>query len=102
MPYASALLFEMHRVNGTVHVQIVFRNSTTDDPQPLEIPSCGALCPLSRMFELYAAILPNGTYAEECQLPSKRSCGRQLVTSGLLTAVALVVIFGQMSLTTHN
>lgn len=87
-------MFEMHRVNGTAHVQIVFRNSTTDDPQPLEIPSCGAMCPLSRMFELYAAFLPNGTYEEECWLLPKRSSGSQLVTSVLLVGVALVVIFG--------
>lgn len=87
-------MFELHRLNGTAHVQIVYRNSTADEPRPLAIPNCGALCPLDRMFELYAAVLPNRTWEEECEWPSKRSSAGQLVTGGRLVAVAIAVICG--------
>lgn len=64
------MLFEMHMFNNTPYIQIFYKNSTFD-PKPLNIPNCGTLCPLEKMFELYHDILP-GDFDLECKLKKEK------------------------------
>ena len=52
------------------HVEILYKNSTKMDDIPLllEIPECGAKCPLKKLYELYDYILPTKSHDEECKL----------------------------------
>lgn len=65
-------MLELHILNRIPYVQIFYKNTTgTADPLPLNIPNCGAICPLSQMFELYTDILP-GNFEEECKLKREK------------------------------
>lgn len=50
-------------------MQIVYRNSSDEDPLPLEIPLCGSKFSIEKFKTIYRAIIPTGTFDEECQLP---------------------------------
>lgn len=64
-------MLELHILNSIPYVQIFYKNTTgtTDqaDLLPMNIPNCGIICPLSKMFELYKDILPD-SFEEECKL----------------------------------
>lgn len=72
-PYASAVLFELRRVDGRPYVQVFYRRgwATTEvenrnEAELLAVPMCGTLCPLDRLLKMYAHVLPTGTFEEEC------------------------------------
>lgn len=67
----------------------------------MTIPHCGTLCPLERMFELYADMLPTGTWEEECDRLavkddrlSDRNCGSstQRLMGGLWVVVFILLL----------
>lgn len=96
--FAAALLFELRRIDGVAYVQLFYRNAATDaEPSPMRIPGCGTLCPLQRMFELYEAVLPTGTWEEECRLPAegadaaKRSTGSRSAALAASTATMMMM-----------
>lgn len=65
--YASSLLFELYRVDESMHyVQLYYKKYDDENPEPLHIPRCGRNCPLGRFYELYNDILPKD-YKSECQ-----------------------------------
>lgn len=55
------------RLRNSIPVVQVFYKNTTDTPSALEIPRCGFVCPLAKMYEIYADVLP-GNFDEECRL----------------------------------
>lgn len=104
-PYASALLWELRLVAGRPHVQMLYRRGWAtaalvnhNKAEVLTIPMCGTLCPLERMFELYAHVMPSGSFDEECmvvpQLVAMRSTTPQrlggewaMIMSGIVAGV---------------
>lgn len=60
-------------------MQILLRNSTTSEPEPLEIPGCGRRCAVQRMFELYEPVLPTGEWTEECALPNGTTANNETI-----------------------
>lgn len=71
--YASCLLFELHQLNGTFHVELYYKRERGDDKvplEPLEIPNCGKKCPLDKLYEVYKDIIPTEDFDTECRLPT--------------------------------
>lgn len=68
-PYAACVMLELRIHNGEPAVQVFYRNTTSPSQAlpALVIPKCGTICPLSRMYELYAAVLP-GEFEDECRV----------------------------------
>lgn len=56
--------------NKRYYVQLFYRNSSTDDLTPMNIPQCGVKCSLNQFYELYNDILASDFIAE-CQLPNE-------------------------------
>lgn len=65
-PYASSVLVELRLLNNVPMVQVFYKN-TTAAPMLMSIPRCGDSCPLTKMFELYQAVLP-GSFEDECRM----------------------------------
>lgn len=66
-PYASCLFFELYKNETNYYLQIFYRNSTTALNVPaLEIPNCGAKCPLNSWYAIYKEILPTKSHEMEC------------------------------------
>lgn len=64
-PYSSSLLFELYKSSDSHYIQLFYRNSTTDDLAPMNIPNCGTKCSLNKLYELYREIMPSD-YKTEC------------------------------------
>jgi lysosomal acid phosphatase len=64
-PYTATVLFELREISGKHFVQVFYKNST--EPRLLDLPNCGTLCPLEKMFEVYKDVIP-GSWEEECRL----------------------------------
>lgn len=50
-------------------MQILYRNTSDENPSPLEIPMCGTKCSIERFYEIYEEIIPTADIDEECQIP---------------------------------
>lgn len=57
-PYASSIYIELYERETGYFVQFYYRNTDAEKLPPLEIPGCGVSCPLDRLYELYADVLP--------------------------------------------
>ncbi|TMS11728.1 Lysosomal acid phosphatase [Larimichthys crocea] len=56
-PYASCQIFELHRDdNGSASVSMFYRNDTTVEPYPLQLPGCSLDCPLEEFVTDYKAL----------------------------------------------
>lgn len=62
-------MFELRKLNNDYNLQIFYRTTPTEAPKLLSIPKCGPVCPLSKMFDLYDKVLPEGDFETECKLP---------------------------------
>lgn len=71
-PYASTIMFELYQTNGDYYVQIFYKNTTSVDLKPLNIPRCGPKCSLSQLNKVYAAILPTKDFESECRWSTLR------------------------------
>lgn len=70
--YASSVFFELHKFNGSFHVEIYYKRDRGEDEVPLKplfIPNCGEKCPLEKLYEIYNDILPTQDFETECRLP---------------------------------
>lgn len=70
--FASAMFFELHKFNGTFHVEIYYKSYRGEDKVPLEplsIPNCGTRCPLEKFYEIYQDVIPTEDFDTECRLP---------------------------------
>lgn len=70
MPRFSALIaFELRRDNetGVYFVEIYFQNHPDKEPKLLQVPGCGAQCPLAKLLALTKHVLPDAPYAQLCK-----------------------------------
>lgn len=67
-PYASCLMFELRTFQNESYIEVYYRNTTEIQPPPLYIPNCGYSCPLKKMYQLYANVLPKKDFKTECEL----------------------------------
>lgn len=51
--------------NSSQYIQLFYRNSSTEDLTPLNIPNCGTKCPLIQFYDLYKEILVDDL--DECK-----------------------------------
>ncbi|XP_050332839.1 prostatic acid phosphatase-like [Bactrocera neohumeralis] len=67
--FAVTLIFELHQnqQTGEYYIEIYLRNSEDGCAELLSVPNCGAQCPLDRLIELNADVIPNETYEERCK-----------------------------------
>jgi len=72
-PYASAVIVELHQVNNSYFVQIMYRNVSDSDPVVVPIAGCTAPCPLTKFEELTAAMIPTDI---------NRECSRKVTSHG--------------------
>ncbi|XP_031634120.1 prostatic acid phosphatase-like [Contarinia nasturtii] len=70
VPFAASLHFELYKSNDDLYFQIVYRNTTEENPLPLDIPMCGTKCSLEKFHEIYAKIIPTASFEEECRIPT--------------------------------
>lgn len=71
MQYAACLLFELRVRNNVTYMEIYYKRSYADlSPELLFIPDCGYSCPLEKLYQLYADILPTQDYYKACALPT--------------------------------
>ncbi|TKS66267.1 Lysosomal acid phosphatase [Collichthys lucidus] len=96
-PYASCQIFELYRNdNGSASVSMFYRNDTTVEPYPLQLPGCSLDCPLEE-FVTITKLSISDDRDKECQLPSG---GRDteviisLVVSSVLLLLLIVVLLG--------
>lgn len=67
-PFTATVLLELWLVDKKPHVALFYKRGPQDQTSTqLEIPECGKLCPLEKMLELYADVLPDN-WDEECRL----------------------------------
>lgn len=55
------------RIVGVKPFVSVFYKNTTAEPTAMYIPNCGTLCPLEKLYDLYAPLLPQN-WESECQM----------------------------------
>ncbi|XP_075160925.1 prostatic acid phosphatase [Haematobia irritans] len=70
MPLFSVMtIFELHKNLETnqYYVEIFLRNNEQGCLQQLKVPHCHHKCPLDRLIELNADVLPNESYAKRCR-----------------------------------
>ncbi|KAG5883754.1 hypothetical protein JTB14_023176 [Gonioctena quinquepunctata] len=69
--YAITILFELYKdTSNNYGVEIYLRNSTTVPPFKLTIPGCDSFCPLRKLKELTADVIPED-WEEECKTEDK-------------------------------
>ncbi|KAF0307303.1 Lysosomal acid phosphatase [Amphibalanus amphitrite] len=69
-PLASAVLVELHaepEVGATV--QLFYRNDTTAEPYPLQLPGCQLSCPWDTFVQLTEDVVPDDIEAECAAVP---------------------------------
>ncbi|RZB39347.1 venom acid phosphatase Acph-1 [Asbolus verrucosus] len=66
--YGIMILLEFSRdkITNSHGLEVFLRNSTTAPPRQLTIPGCDTFCPLSKLTELTAAVIPDD-WEEECK-----------------------------------
>ncbi|XP_068575782.1 lysosomal acid phosphatase [Cebidichthys violaceus] len=96
-PYASCQLFELYREdNGSASVSLFYRNDSTVEAFPLQLPGCSLDCPLEDFVRITKPSISDDR-DKECQLPSQ---GRDkeviisLAVSGCLLLILIVVLLG--------
>ncbi|XP_068165181.1 lysosomal acid phosphatase [Antennarius striatus] len=94
-PYASCQIFELYRDdNGSASVKMFYRNDTTVEPYPQQLPNCSFDCPIEE-FKRITKLSISDDRDKECQLPSE---GRDkevivsLVVSGCLLFLLIVIL----------
>lgn len=67
-PFTACIMLELRQSTSgdEPYVSVYYKNST-EEPEPMAIPTCGKRCPLNQMFAVYSAILPDN-WQRECQV----------------------------------
>ncbi|XP_074483486.1 lysosomal acid phosphatase [Sebastes fasciatus] len=96
-PYASCQIFELHRDdNGSVSVSLFFRNDSTVEPFPQQIPGCSLDCPLEEFVRITKLSISDDR-DKECQVPSggrDKEVIISLAVSGCLLLFIIIVLLG--------
>lgn len=68
-PLASSLHLELYKPNENEHyMQIFYRKSNEEHPEPLKLPGCGDRFTMDQFYDLYEHLIP-GEFENECKLP---------------------------------
>lgn len=69
-PFAASIHLELFKRDDNYFVQFFYRKDNSEYLPPINIPNCGLVCPLEKLFEMYQDILPaeNETYELLCRL----------------------------------
>ncbi|XP_035533544.1 lysosomal acid phosphatase-like [Morone saxatilis] len=96
-PYASCQIFELYRdENGSASVSLFYRNDSTVEPYPLQLPGCSLDCPLNEFVKITKSSISEDR-KKECQVPSE---GRDteviisLAVSGCLLLLLIALLLG--------
>ncbi|XP_032595749.1 prostatic acid phosphatase isoform X2 [Drosophila grimshawi] len=65
-PYTACIMLELRVDANNMPLVSVFYKNTTAEPLPMNIPNCGVSCPLAKLIDLYADVLP-GNWVDECK-----------------------------------
>ena len=90
-PYRACIMLELHKHGHDYSVQVFYKN-TTGDPLPMNIPRCGTSCPLDKMYELYAEVLP-GDFDHECRLSMMSMTYEDADFDGSGMGIAIIALF---------
>lgn len=67
--YSSSLHFELYKTDsGDHYVQMFYRKSGEEHPEPLIIPGCKEKCPLDEFIKVCQKFIPNGDIKSECHM----------------------------------
>ncbi|XP_032394611.1 lysosomal acid phosphatase [Etheostoma spectabile] len=70
-PFASCQIFELYRNNdSSVSVSMFYRNDSTVEPYPLQLPGCSLDCPLDEFMRITKFSIPEDR-DKECQVHSE-------------------------------
>ncbi|XP_034533839.1 lysosomal acid phosphatase isoform X2 [Notolabrus celidotus] len=96
-PYASCHMIELYKNdNGSASVSMFYRNDSTVEPYPVQLPGCSLQCPLEDFVRLTKPSISDDR-DKECQLPSE---GRDteviisLALSGCLLFLLIALLLG--------
>ncbi|OXA51474.1 prostatic acid phosphatase [Folsomia candida] len=88
--YASAAIFEMHKIQNEHVVKVFFRNDTSVPPFEFEIPNCGYPCHLNKFKEILAHILVDGEkWNEVCKSGGSSPSASKSSASGAISTTVL-------------
>ncbi|XP_037552494.1 lysosomal acid phosphatase [Nematolebias whitei] len=91
-PYASCHMFELYREdNGSASVSMFYRNDSTMEPYPLQLPGCSLDCPLEEFVKITKSSISDDR-DKECQLPSPRSDKEIIIGLALSSCVLFFLI----------
>ncbi|KAI3387492.1 hypothetical protein SNEBB_003067 [Seison nebaliae] len=99
LPYASAIVFELHKPIGIDDVdkfivKLFARNDTIDEVslKPLNIPHCSAPCTVGKLWNSYSDRMPKNI-VNECKLLSNEPFSkREFIMMGIIAALFLLII----------
>ncbi|XP_035983711.1 lysosomal acid phosphatase-like [Fundulus heteroclitus] len=105
-PYASCHIIELYREeNGATSVSMFFRNDTSVNPYPLQLPGCALDCPLEDFVRITKPFISDDR-DKECQLSSPRLDTKVIVILALsfclLLAFVVICLLCRFSVCRHK
>ncbi|BFY98827.1 hypothetical protein BsWGS_01867 [Bradybaena similaris] len=70
--YTALVIVELHSVNNTTEVRVLYKNDTDREPYELAVPDCGSPCTLEKFKEVTAVNIPSN-WTAECVAKSEQS-----------------------------
>nr|XP_020447945.1 lysosomal acid phosphatase [Monopterus albus] len=90
-PYASCHIFELYRdANSSASVLMFYRNDSSVDPYPLQLPGCTLDCPLEEFVKITKLSISDDR-DKECQIPSQGKDKGVII--GLVVSSCLLFLF---------
>ncbi|CAD5217721.1 unnamed protein product [Bursaphelenchus okinawaensis] len=90
--YATMALVELHRINDTDVVKLLYKNHThSNDVYELDIPSCPGPCTLDRLKQATSNIIPRN-WEEECGLYQKNEKENILIYAAVAITIFIVLV----------
>uniref|UniRef100_A0A7N8YMN2 Lysosomal acid phosphatase n=1 Tax=Mastacembelus armatus TaxID=205130 RepID=A0A7N8YMN2_9TELE len=91
-PYASCQIFELYRDdNGSVSVSLLYRNDSSMEPYPQQLPGCSLDCPLDEFVKITKLSISDNR-DKECQVPSERTDKEVIIILAVSGALLLLLI----------
>ncbi|KAK2856791.1 hypothetical protein Q5P01_005526 [Channa striata] len=98
-PYASCQIFELYRdANGSYSVSMFYRNDSTVEPYPQQLPGCSLNCSLDEFVRLTKPFISDDR-DKECKVPSKGADNEVIISlavSGVLLLLLVSILLGIM------
>lgn len=95
-PFRSSILFELYKLRNEYSIKIFYKNSSTENLIPLNIPHCGPSCPLEKIIQIYKDILPEGDFHTECRVHGFALVNLSLTEIGIMIHF-IVFFFNEVS-----